>query len=114
MFFRIFMSLFTNKELEDIATNITGKLYTYNSINNTFNKLNGKEIIPNSMMEEACRNVYTLPPIYLSGKYHRPRITNFNVSDLLKSMKFCPEPNFMMNVAHFILYHLTTKLEENE
>ena len=113
MFFEKFMEVIPNERLK-IINQVHGEVHCiYNSVNNTFHRISDPDLINGaSIIRKARDSMSALIPIYMDGKYHRPRLIEVNADQLLEGIRFCVEPNFMKEVAQLILYHLTNKLEE--
>ncbi len=114
LFFRKFMEIVTNDVIKRISQQQGVVSHTYNSEMQTFHQVVDEEMTdPVRLMKKAHANMKEFVPIYMNGKYHRPRIVNFNPEEMLRGMVFAPEPNAMKEIAQVILYQLTQKLEEH-
>ena len=113
MFFRKFIEVLGNDKIRRIHEELREKLYTYKTDQGTFHKIRDYELTQASYVIRKARiNMKSLTPVYMNGKYHRPRLSTLDTKDVLEGMVFSLEPNVMKEIAQLIMYHLTNKLEE--
>jgi len=113
MFFRKFMEIIPSDKIKEITTQLRETVYTYNSLEGTFHVINDMDSVnPAKIIEKAELKMINFNPIYMSGKYYRPRLITRDVGNLLEGLVFSPEPNIMKEIAQLIMYHLTNKLEK--
>ena len=113
MFFRKFMEIIPSDKIKEITTQLGETVYTYNSLEGTFHVINDMDSVnPAKIIEKAELKMINFNPIYMSGKYYRPRLITRDVGNLLEGLVFSPEPNIMKEIAQLIMYHLTNKLEK--
>jgi hypothetical protein len=113
MFFRTFIQLIGNDRIKRIHLDYGVAIYTYNSAENSFHRIDNLDVLdPLKVIKRAEVNMASLVPIYMNGKYHYPHLSTREVVDQLEGMTFSPEPNTMKEIAQYIMYHLTSKLEE--
>jgi len=112
-FYEKFIGILDNQKLTRLHNFHNERTYTYNPIGRTFHKtINNDMTDSNKIIKKARDNIRALTPIYMNGKYHKPYLTTLSADDILQGVRFCPEPNFMKEVAQMILYKLTDKLEK--
>jgi hypothetical protein len=112
MFFEKFIGLFSNEEVRSIHNAFHEDLYTFNSMNKNFNYVNDMPMTKaDNIVKRASDNIQHIRPVHINGKYYRPHLTERTGKDLLEGLLFSFDPNFMLEVANFILYQLTTDLE---
>jgi hypothetical protein len=113
-FYDKFIELFDNNTIRDIGRRYSLPLYTRKMELKEFYSVGSEtELIPSLILADAQEKLKNLVPVYLNGKYVRPRLTNFNPTSAIEGMRFCPEPNIMREIAQYILFKLTDKLEEH-
>ena len=114
MFYRKFMELFPNERIKDIHKSMGERLYTFNPTTHTFHQIGSLDMTDSrKIIKKARAEMQGLIPIYLNGKYLRPHLTTLDTNEILQGITFCPEPNFMRELAQTILYKLTDKLEKH-
>ena len=113
MFFNKFMEIIPNERIKRLSHAFGEILYAFNPADGSFHVARNEHLTDSGKaLRNAHSNMSGFTPIYIDGKYHRPRLTTFDIESLLEGMKFCIEPTFMKEIAQLILYHLTNKLEE--
>jgi len=112
-FYEKFVEIIDNQKLARLHSFHGERTYTYNPVGRTFHKtMNNDMTDSDKIVKKARANIRALTPIYINGKYHKPHLTTLSADDILQGVRFCPEPNFMKEVAQMILYKLTDKLEK--
>ena len=107
------MEIIPSDKIKEITTQLRETVYTYNSLEGTFHVINDMDSVnPAKIIEKAELKMINFNPIYMSGKYYRPRLITRDVGNLLEGLVFSPEPNIMKEIAQLIMYHLTNKLEK--
>jgi hypothetical protein len=90
------------------------RFYTYNKEMGTFHRVNDLEsVIPELLIKKAQKNMRSFTSIYINGRYHTPRLTTRETGAMFEALRFSPEPNAMKEIAQYIMYLLTNKLEEH-
>jgi len=113
MFYQIFMNIISSEKIKSIYAELGERPYMYKSTSQEFYKIDDTNTLDASkIIAKAYENMRKLKPIYMNGKYIRPRLITHSTENIMEGIIFCPEPNFMKELAQVILHNLTIKLEE--
>ena len=114
MFFQKFMEVIDSDLTKRIHVQTGEMFYTYNKEMGTFHVVSDLEsVVPEMLIKKAQKNMRHFTPIYIDGKYHTPRLTTRETGAMFEALRFSPEPNAMKEIAQYIMYKLTNKLEEH-
>ncbi len=114
MFFQKFMELFPNDKIQTIHHNIGERLYIYNPDDGQFHKIANTDLMKkDKVIKIAQERMYNFRPIYMNGVELVPHLNEDAATDMVDTVTYCPEPNFMKEIAQMILYKLTEKLEQD-
>jgi len=114
MFFDKFMEVFDNDRISQIHSALGETLYTYKPTTRSFHRISDLDMTrSDKVIAKARHNMCNLNSVYINGKYLKPHLTTLNADNILEGIRFCPEPNFMKEIAQIILFKLTDKLEKH-